>query len=139
MCYCLGKWVNYLYLGLSIMLQYCLHLAPTPSPLALVQRVIAMCSSCPGISLDPRSVVVISGRCQEALDFHHSSRWTDVTVLLKPTTLRHGLHHYYISRTLNSSKNALTTLACMGISSYADSHCIPHSESLVQYYDSFPS
>ena len=55
-CHRLGMWTNCPHLGSLIVLLSRLHLAPIPSPLVLVQRVIATCLSCPGTGLGPRSV-----------------------------------------------------------------------------------
>jgi hypothetical protein len=79
-----NKQLNCPHLGLLIMLPFHSHLTPTPSPLTLVQRVTIMYSSCSGIGLSPRSVVIASGRHQKALGLRHSSRWTNIIVLLKP-------------------------------------------------------
>jgi hypothetical protein len=81
-CHHLDKRLNCPHLGSSIRLPFRLRLAPTPTPLALVQRVIIVTTSCPGIGLGRRSVIIVAGRRQEALGLHHSSGRTDIIVLL---------------------------------------------------------
>jgi hypothetical protein len=85
-CHRLDKRLNCPHLGSSIVLPFRLRLAPIPTPLVLVQRVIVITTSCPGIGLGRRSrhrsVVIVAGRRQEALGLRHSSRQTDDIVLL---------------------------------------------------------
>ena len=120
-CHRPGRRLNCLHLGLSIALLFRLRLAPIPTPLTLVQRVIAMCSSYPGISLD-LSRCLVSGRRQRALGPRHSSRQRrHCTLYGLPSALtycttswpRHRLRQWH-SRLVLVPTDAL---ACTGISS----------------------
>ena len=104
-CHRLGTRENCPHLGSSIVLLFRSRRVPTPSPLALAQRVIITYSFCHGIGLG-LSHCLVSGRRQRALGLRHSSRQrrhcTLMDCLLRsPTVLRHGFIMDYVSGILN--------------------------------------
>ena len=105
-CYRLDKRLNCPHLGLPVTPCF-LRLAPIPSPLVLVQRVITACLLRPGIVLALSHRVIASGRHQEALHLRHSSRPVTSLYYDIPTVLRHDPRHSYVSRTLDSFWTAL--------------------------------
>ena len=105
-CHRLGMRENCPHLGSLIALPSRSCLAPIPSPLALVQRVITTYLFCLGTGLD-LSHCLVSGRRQEALGLRHSSRQhrhcTIMDCLLHPpTVLHHGFVIDYVSGILDS-------------------------------------
>ena len=105
-CHRLGTRENCPHLGSLIALLSRLHLAPTPSPLVLVQRVIVTYSFCLGTGLDI-SRCLVSGRRQRALGLRHRSRQRRHCTLYglpsaPPTVLRHGFVMDYVSGILDS-------------------------------------